>query len=253
MEKENVSATTDSPLSSKKTANLEKELTKTSSTKVDLNTDADSSPNAKEKKEAKEKKKEEKNLRNRLRSDSIDIVELEQLNEQNLKNYRARSRRNKATILILILLLIAAIVTIGVMLGISRLSNNSFLYIHGDGSAVYIVDGMELNRFRTPTDIQGNRLLEMDLDLKIESSGNYNIKFTIEIYQNGTKIDNSIIYEYDHDLFYYGDDGYCYSITSISGHQTIDLCQGVLIDYRYENSLNIENFKMEVHAYLEKV
>ena len=190
-------------------------------------------------------------LRSKLNNDSIDLVELEQLNETNLKNFKARTRRNRVIIIVLTILLVITASTIGILLAISKLTNNSFLYIHGRVSATHVVDGYELNRFRTPTEIQGNRLLSIDLDLKIESSGNYNIRFTIDIFQNGEELDNTIIYEYNRTLFYAGNDGYYYSKNPIAGDQTIDLCEGVLIDYRYEHTLNIDNFRMEVHTYIE--
>lgn len=190
-------------------------------------------------------------LRSKLNDDSIDLVELEQLNETNLKNFKARTRRNRVIIIVLTILLVITASTIGILLAISKLTNNSFLYIHGRVSATHVVDGYELNRFRTPTEIQGNRLLSIDLDLKIESSGNYNIRFTIDIFQNGEELDNTIIYEYNRTLFYAGNDGYYYSKNPIAGDQTIDLCEGVLIDYRYEHTLNINNFRMEVHTYIE--
>ena len=173
------------------------------------------------------------------------------MNETNLKNFKARTRRNRVIIIVLTILLVITASTIGILLAISRLTNNSFLYIHGGVSATHVVDGYELNRFRTPTEIQGNRLLSIDLDLKIESSRNYNIRFTIDIFQNGEELDNTIIYEYNRTLFYAGNDGYYYSKNPIAGDQTIDLCEGVLIDYRYEHTLNIDNFRMEVHTYIE--
>ena len=207
--------------------------------------------NTKANKIADKKGKKEKSLRTTLKSDSIDLVELEQLNEQNLRNFRARSKRNRAIIIVLTVLLVAVIITIGVLLGIAKVTNNCFLYISGDGKAVHVVDDNELSRFRTPGEITGNRLLEIDLDLKIESSGSYNVRFTIQLFKDGQELENTIIYEPNRTLFSAGNDGYYYSKSPISGQQTINLCEGVLIDYRYENILNVNNFRMEVHTYLE--
>lgn len=201
----------------------------------------------------KKTSKKDKSLRSTLKSNSIDLVELEELNEQNLRNFRARAKRNRAIIIVLTILLLLVIITIAILLGIARVANNSFLYVHGDANAVHIVDGNELSRFRTPGEITGNRLLEIDLDLKIESTGSYNVYFTIQVFQDDQELDNIIIYEPNRTLFSAGNDGYYYSKTFISGGQTIDLCQGVLIDYRYENILNINNFRMEVHTYIEPV
>lgn len=282
MEKEKKSVLTDSSLSNSKTEKKQSASTKNTptnstaskSTSVSKNTNSakkqtsvtDNSKKSKNTIEAtkvdsknidtnnKDKKKEkDPTLRTRLKSNSIDLVELEQLNEQNLKNFSTRARRNRVIIIILTLLLLIVVATIGTLLGISKLANNSFLYTHGNGSAVYLVDGNELERFRTPTDVQGNRLLKMDLDLKIESEGSYNIKFTILIYQDKELLENTLVYEPNRTLFAYGNDGYYYSKEAISGGQTINLCMGVLFDYRYENTLNINNFKMEIHTYLEKV
>ena len=242
MDNENKSVLTDSSLSNQNSTKPNQNVQKNTNNEG-LNTKPDL--------DNKKAGKKEKSLRTTLKSDSIDLVELEQLNEQNLRNFRARSKRNRAIIIVLTVLLVAVIVTIGILLGIARVTNNCFLYINGDGTAVHVVDGNELSRFRTPGEITGNRLLEIDLDLKIESSGSYNVRFTIQVFQDDQELENTIIYEPNRTLFSAGNDGYYYSKSPISGEQTINLCQGVLIDYHYENTLNINNFRMEVHTYLE--
>ena len=64
---------------------------------------------------------------------------------------------------------------------------------------------------------------------------------------------NTLVYEQNVQLFYEGGDGYYYSSAPIKGNQTIYLCGGIILDYEYEDSLNVYNFKLDFHVYFEKV
>ena len=192
-------------------------------------------------------------VRERLRSDRYDLEELEELNEQNLKYYRSRTRRNRVIIIALVLLLLLAIIGISLYANMIYLQNNCFLYTHGNYNASYIVDGVEMKRFRTPNNLQGNRVLRADFNLKIESKGRFDIRFRIDVFQSDELIDNIIIYYPNRELFYSGQDGYYYSKEPIDGDQTIDLCQGVVLDIAYEETLNVDNFRLEFHTYLERI
>ena len=134
-------------------------------------------------------------LKTHLKSDNIDIVELEDLNEQNIRNFRHRTRRNRVIIITLVVLLLITAIAIGIYAGLTNIENNCFLYVHGNVDAVYIVDGDELDRFRSPNTVQGNRVYTADYDLRIEDSGSYNIRFTIEVYQSNQLLDNILIYD----------------------------------------------------------
>ncbi len=199
---------------------------------------------------ANENVKEKKDLRTKLKSDSINIQDLEALNEQNLRTYRFRTRRNRVIIITLAILLLLAIVGVAILFAVTHQNNNCFLYVRG-ADASYIVDGKEINRFRTPADIQGYRIYQFDLKLKIKSSGRYKIKCEIVVYQNNKKLDNILIYEPNSDLFVRDDTNSYESINPIDGNQTITLCQGIIIDAQYERTLNANNFKMEVTTYFE--
>ena len=194
----------------------------------------------------------QRELKTRLKSENVDLQELEELNELNIRNYRHRSRRNRVIIITLVILLLITMISIGIYAGMVYLQNNCFLYTHGDCRASYIVDGMELKRFRTPNNLQGNRVLRADFDIKLESSGSYDVRFTIEVYQSDKLLNNILIYEPNKDLFYDGHDGYFYSRAPISGRQTIDLCLGVILDIEYEDTLNVDNFRLEFHTYFDR-
>ena len=197
--------------------------------------------------------KPEPKFKERLRSTSYDLDDLEELNEQNLKFYRKRSRRSRMIIITLVILLLAVIIGISLYLNMIYLQNNCFLYTHGDCDAVYIVDDQELKRFRTPNNLQGNRVLRADFDIKLESKGEFKVKFRVDVFQSGELIDNTLIDTLNRDLFYTGHDGYYYSKDPISGGQVIDLCDGIVIDVKYEYTLNVDNFKLEFHTYFERV
>lgn len=198
-------------------------------------------------------KKNTSNKKTHLKSNGQGLQELEELNEQNIRNFRHRSRRNRVIIISLVILLLLTIVGIAVYTSLIYLQSNCFLYVHGDCEATYIVDGNELSKFRTPNNLQGNRVFNADFDIKLESSGNYNVKFKIDVYQSNELLDNILIYEPNKELFQDGGDGYFYSRSAISGRQTIDLCLGVILDLQYEDTLNVNNFKLEFHTYFERV
>ena len=199
----------------------------------------------------KKSESEPKQVKKKInKEEAIENADLEALNEQNILQHRFRSRRNKVIMYILISLLVVAVTVIAVYITLIRLKNTCFLHVNG-ADAVYIVDGEELSEFRAPQGIKGNSYYQFDLDLKINSSGNFNVKFKIDIYQDGVLIDNIIAYpETTGGIFRKGEDEYYYSTTKVAGNQTINLCQGVLIDSAYEDTLNIDNFRMNIYTYL---
>lgn len=196
--------------------------------------------------------KKKQKTKDHLKSSNISIDDLETINENNLKQYRSRVTRNRFVIITLIILLVAAITTIAVIVGIQRMVNNCEIKVHGNVSADCYVDGQQLNKFRTPIGVQGNRVYLIDTDIDIHSSGNYNVYFTIEVFQAGVKLNNTFAYEYNHDLFHATEDGKYVSNSAIAGGRRIDLFNGVVLDNAYEETLTTDNFTMEINVYFER-
>ena len=186
-----------------------------------------------------------------------DLIDLEQMNDDNIRAYRFKSRRNRVVIITLVVLLLIVIASIFTFLVMSRLETNCSFHVHGAKASV-IIDGDELKQFRAPGNLQGNARMEVTIDLKIEEAGMFEIWFVAQCYQKGVLMENTLIYEKSN-LFYEGalhkdeNDPYYYSKQPISGNQTIRLCRGVIFDYQYRDSLNVDNFRMEFHVYLKKV
>lgn len=195
----------------------------------------------------------EAKLRTKLKSASAEISDLEKLNESNIKAYRFKSKRNKVVIALLSVVLAITIITVATIVIIAKLKANCNFYIHGDANAVVYVDGQQLNEFRSPSNLQGNRIFKMDIELSIKSSGQYNITFVPKCYQKNVLMENTLIYEHNTELFKENADGSYSSIQPISGKQTIYLCGGVILDYYYQNTLNVDNFKLDFHIYIEEV
>lgn len=221
-----------------------------STTKSASSTKATSSRKSLEEIKQATKQKEEAEKKS-VKPKSKELESLEKLNEESIKNYQAKSKRNKVLIIILSILLIAAIATIAIYISVTNLKTNCNMYVHG-ADATYIVDGKEISEFRTPANMQGYCILVIDIKLRINESGEFDIKFQPECFENGVMLENTKVYEVDYDLFYDGEDGYYYSIEPIKGGQTIQICCGVVIDKRYEESLNVNNFRLDFHTYLEK-
>ena len=198
--------------------------------------------------------KENKNgLRTKLvGSAGSDLSNLEELNEQNLKAYRFASRRNKVVIAILSFLLIVSIASIAIYMGITKLKANCNMIIEGRVDAEYIIDGLEINEFRAPSNLQGNRTLVLKIEIRIKTPGKFKIHFVPKCYQKGILMENTLVYKFNNELFYEDDDGVCYSIEPISGNQTILLCEGIILDREYA-SLNVDTFKMDFYTYFEKI
>lgn len=194
-----------------------------------------------------------KGIKAKLASDSVSLKDLEKLNEDNIKQHSFRIRRNAVIIAVLAILLVVAITVIIVYTTLSKLESNCFLHIQGDATCSYVIDGKELEDFRTPSNLQGNRILEFDAKVKIESSGEYYVKFKIECYQGDELLKNTLIYEPNLDLFESNSDGYYYSHGAVSGNQTISLCRGAILDLVYEKTLNVNNFRLEMTTIFEKV
>ena len=197
--------------------------------------------------------KKKKQIDQRLKSSNISIDDLETINEQNLKKYRSRTTRNKVVISVLILLLLAAITTIVVIASVKKLENNCELKVYGNVDAEFIVNGEKMDKFRTPVGVQGNRVYMIDTDIQINSTGQFNVYYVIEVFQSGVKLKNTFAYDYNHEFFTNSDNGRYSSVAPISGGQTISLFDGVVLDDAYENTLNTDNFRMVVSIYFESV
>lgn len=194
----------------------------------------------------------DKKLRTKLTNSQEEINDLEKLNEENLHNYRLKNKRNKVIIVLLSVMLAIAIAAIAIYIAITKLETNCNMYVHGV-EATYIIEGEEMNKFRTPSNLQGNRVLRFEVDLKIKDDGKYNVVIDPKCYEHGKLIDNTLLYEHNASLFYQGGDGKFYSVEPISGKQTIEVCKGIIIDYNYEDTLNVDNFRLDFHMYFEKV
>ncbi len=183
------------------------------------------------------------------------LMDLEKMNDENIKAYRFKSKRNKVIIVLLSVMLAIAIASIATYLVIVGLQANCRMYVHG-ADASFIINGEELSAFRAPSNIQGGSILEMEIELKLEDGGKYDIYFVAKCYQKGVLLKNTLIYDKS-SLFYDGgivEDGdtACYSKSPISGKQTIRLCGGIIIDNEY-GDLNVDNFRLEFHVYCKKV
>ena len=135
---------------------------------------------------------------------------------------------------------------------IAKLENNCNLYVHGVNATFYI-DGEEVEKFRSPTNLQGDSRFSFECKIKIQEDGQFNVKFTAKAFQKGVEIENTECYMHNTELFYNGYDGYYYSIQPIDGNQTILLCNGVVLHRNYERTLNVENFRLDFHVYFDRI
>ncbi len=177
--------------------------------------------------------------------------DLEKLNEENIKTYRYKSKRNKVVIILLAVALAIAITTVGVYIAISKLETNCNMIVSGANAKVY-VGGKELKEFRAPSNLQNDSVLILNIQLKIEEEGEFEISFSPKCYQKGVLLSNTNVYGLNHDLFYEKGDGTWCSRASISGNQLIDLCVGITLDY-YAVGLNVDNFRLDFYINLQKV
>jgi len=227
----------------KNTANKAKAGSKTTKTTSKSSTNSSSSKDV----ESKDKK-----LRTKLTKSDVELTDLEKLNDENIKQFRFKSKRNKVVIVLLSIMLAISITAISVYFAITKLETNCNMIAHG-AAATFIVDNQEMDKFRAPANLQGNRVLILDIDIRIEEAGEFAIYFTPKAYQKGVEMDNVLIYEHNTDLFYDGGDGCYYSKNKIEGNQTISLCNGIILDNAYENTLNVDNFRLDFHVYFERV
>lgn len=177
----------------------------------------------------------------------------EQSNAHNVKTLKNKLRRNKVLITVLLIMLVVSLVTILIAYIFLNLDKTCNINIQGETSAVCVVDGYEIKSFRVPSSIRGNRILKLDIDLKLKESETYNIKYKAICFQDQDVLANTQIYKPNEMMFEAGRNGYYESIEPIAGGRTIDLCGGIIIDYHYEDSLNVKNFSMEFVIIIEKV
>ena len=193
-------------------------------------------------------------VRKKLVKDSVDLENLEKINEENIKSHSFRAKRNQGIVILLSILLAIAIAIIVVYAVLSKVESNCFLYTNGDAEATYIVNGEELSEFRSPANIRGDCVFTVNIDLKIHTPGDFNVKFLIKCYNGDKLLTNVVIYEPNtaDEGFTYKSDGYYHSKSVIKGNTTTRLCKGVALNELGIN-LSDDEFKMEVYTIIKKV
>lgn len=193
-------------------------------------------------------------VRKKLSKYSSDLQDLEKLNEENIKTHSFRSKRNQVIVVLLSILLAIAITFIVVYMMISKVENNCFIYINGNAEAVCLVNNQEISEFRSPANIQGECILELNVDLKIKTAGNYKVKFSVSCYNGESLLKNVVVYEPNttESGFTYKTDGYYHTKSELAGDTTINLCKGVALN-EIGVGLYDDEFKLEIHIFIEKV
>ena len=189
-----------------------------------------------------------KNINKSNRLEKMNISDLEELNEENIRTYGFRRRRNRTIIIILIILLLISFLSIGIYAAIGEIKPNCFVYNQGVASTVY-VDGNQINKFKSPNNLQGNRIYEVDLDLKINQSGKFNVSYYVECFEDGKLLENTLIVKGGNFIFNAETNRY-ESKQALDGETKFDLLEGVVLAFEYEHTLNTNNFKMEVYVYV---
>ena len=192
----------------------------------------------------------------KLKDKSISNQDLERMNEEKIRSQSFRGTRNRVIIIALSVLLVISIVAI-VLYSLTLESDaNCFLYIDKDSGvkASYIVNNEEMSEFRTPGNFRGGAIFEVDIDLKISSSGQYKITYYFECYVDGRLMDNVLVYQPNYDLFYPDNStNSYYTLYPVNGNQTISLSDGVVIDSAYSSYVDQYNFTLKLYTKIEKI
>ncbi len=194
--------------------------------------------------------------KSKLKDNSISNKDLEKMNEEKVQSHSFRGTRNRVIIIALSVLLIISILAI-VLYSLTLESDaNCFLYLikSGDVKATYIVNNEQMTEFRTPSNFSGGTIFQVDIDLKINSSGKYKISYYFECYVAGKLMENVLVYQPNYDLFYpdASTNSY-YTLTPVDGNQTINLSDGVVIDSVYSNMVDAHNFTLKLYTKIEKI
>jgi len=192
----------------------------------------------------------------KLKDKSISNQDLERMNEEKIRSQSFRGTRNRVIIIALSVLLVISIVAIVLYSLTLKSDANCFLYMDKDSGvkASYIVNNEEMSEFRTPGNFRGGAIFEVDIDLKISSSGQYKITYYFECYVDGRLMDNVLVYQPNYDLFYPDNStNSYYTLYPVNGNQTISLSDGVIIDSAYANSVDQYNFTLKLYTKIEKI
>ena len=182
--------------------------------------------------------------------ETMNEAELEKLNDDTIKNYSYRARRNRTIIIILIILLSLSLLAFGVFFAVTELGANCYINVHGNIDCSTYVDGQKLSSFRTPTNVQGNRIFEFNTDLEINAQGSFKVSYTLKVYQNNVLLENTQVIKQNSNFVYNATTKRYESQENISGGKRVDLLEGVTLDWEYEKSLNVNNFKLELNIYI---
>lgn len=197
------------------------------------------------------KSKTATSLRNKLSKSDVLTENLEKLNEESIQSHSFRSKRNQVVIILLSIMLALSIAFLVVYLVVTKVDKTCYVYTHGDAEVAILIDGEEISEFAPPANLTGNCIFNFNADLNIKSAGTYNIRLVIECYYNDELLNNIVIYEPNLDVLTYNNAGYYNSKTTVTGNQTISLCQGVAIN-ELGKDIEADGFTMEIHVYVER-
>ncbi len=193
--------------------------------------------------------------KSKLADNSISNRDLESINEENLKVYAYRGTRNRVIIISLVVLIILTIV--GMLLYSLTLESNEncFLYLDNKNvNAHYVVNNEKVDAFRTPNGLRNGTVYDIDIALRINSSGNYMVEYRYECYVDGKLANNVLNYDVDWDLFRLNTaTNTYYTITPVSGNSTVKLTGGLALQPGYKDIVSANNFEMKVYTKVYKV
>lgn len=192
----------------------------------------------------------------KLADKSVKNKELEKINEEQLNTRGYRGTRNKVIIISLVVLIVISIIGVILYSLTMKSDANCFLYLSkpNDVDAHYVVNNQNINEFRTPSALREGVVYDLDIELKISTPGQYNIKYYYECYVNGALTDCVLNYELDWDMFRRDDaTNTYYTIQPVDGNATIKLTGGLAIQSDYVNRISTQNFRMRIFTIIEKV
>lgn len=183
---------------------------------------------------------------------SVNIVnDIDKINEERINQNATKRNRNVFIIILLIILLMLILGSAVIVLKIYQPNPNCFISISGDCRAESLVNSEPMTEFRSTSEVAGGSIYVIDIDLRLLEEGEYNISFTVNCYVSGNRLEDVKLLPEEIDETLDGEGKY--HIANVSGNSTINLFNEVYLSGVGERYLNVNNFKMEIKIYIEKI
>lgn len=169
-----------------------------------------------------------------------------------------RARRNKVIISIMVvaILLIWGAVLIMLLVKPKEPKYNCYSYLGGSASSgcELLMNDQSISKWLAPSGIRAGNIYNIEMELKIKKEGTFNVRFRVEVKNDGTVVNNATTLSTPAQFVVQEDNGVEWYVgQNLSGNSSIVLMTAITFmqDYKDPIMMSIDDDNVEINVYVE--